>query len=73
MPLKAKFIPPMRLLKTDSLPVGERWSYELKLDGYRGVTFKSGGRIHLRSRNDKDVAARYPSLMQGLAGWPDEA
>jgi ATP-dependent DNA ligase len=26
----------MLLLRADSLPAGEQWLYELKLDGYRG-------------------------------------
>jgi ATP-dependent DNA ligase len=35
---------------------GPQWAYELKLDGYRAIAFKSKGRVHLRSRNDKDFA-----------------
>ena len=31
-----------------------------KLDGYRAVAFKSGGEVHLRSRNDNDFNRRYP-------------
>jgi DNA ligase D-like protein (predicted ligase) len=69
----AKFIPPMLLLKSDTLPDDpSRWLYQLKLDGYRAVAFKSGGRLHLRSRNDKDFAVRYPSVVKGLAKLPDE-
>src|SRR5262245_26608648 len=71
--VKARFIPPMLLLSTDRLP-DERstWEYQLKLDGYRAIAFKSGTRIHLRSRNDNDFSARYPSVMRGLANLPDE-
>jgi bifunctional non-homologous end joining protein LigD len=73
MPVKAKFIPPMLLLKTDALPDDSvRWRYELKLDGYRAIAFKTGGRLHLRSRNNKDFAVRYPSVVDGLAKLPDE-
>jgi bifunctional non-homologous end joining protein LigD len=70
---KARFIAPMLLLKTGTLPDdASRWIYELKLDGYRAVAFKSGGRIYLRSRNDRDFAPRYPGVVAGLAGLPDE-
>jgi hypothetical protein len=30
---KARFIPPMLLLKTEKLPNDLRWFYQLKLDG----------------------------------------
>ena len=70
--MKAKFIPPMLLLKTETLPEDEAWLHELKLDGYRTIAFKSGSKVHLRSRNDKDFGVRYPAVVAGLAKMPDE-
>jgi DNA ligase D-like protein (predicted ligase) len=67
----ARFIDPMLLLRTDALPSGERWLYELKLDGYRAIAFKRQGALYLRSRNNKDFAARYPDVVTGLAKLPD--
>src|SRR5688572_14033345 len=61
----------MLLLKTDRLPGGDHWAYQLKLDGYRAIALKSGGKVHLRSRNDKDFVVRYPSVVKGLCK-PDE-
>src|SRR3954447_7133564 len=75
MPAKAKarFIDPMLLLRTDSLPDdGKRWEYQLKFDGYRAIAFKTGGTIHLRSRNDNDFSIRYSHVLKGLAKLPDE-
>lgn len=72
MSLQAKFIPPMLLLRKDSLSEGDAWQYELKLDGYRAIAFKSGGKLYLRSRNDKDFAVRYPSVVKALTKLPDE-
>lgn len=69
--VKAGFIPPMLLLKTDTLPQGDSWTYQLKLDGYRAVAFKTGRKLHLRSRNNKDFSTRYPSVVRGLAKLPD--
>ena len=43
MPAQAKFIEPMLLLRTERLPEGDDWLYELKLDGYRALAIKSGG------------------------------
>ena len=62
----------MLLLATTSLPEGEDWAYELKLDGYRAITFKNNGRVHLRSRNNKDFAGRYPAIATALQKLPDE-
>ena len=69
---KAQFISPMLLLKTDTLPQGESWTYQLKLDGYRAIAFKTGGTLHLRSRSNKDFAGRYPAVLKGLAQLPNE-
>ena len=45
----------MLLVRTDTLPAGNQWLYELKLDGYRAIAFKRQGTLHLRSRNNKDL------------------
>ena len=62
----------MLLLRTDRLPEGATWQYEIKLDGYRAIAFKSGGRVQLRSRNDKDFGGKYPAIVKALAAMPDE-
>src|SRR5438093_1343696 len=67
----ARFIEPMLLLRTDSLPDSGEWLYELKLDGYRAIAFKRDGVVHLRSRNDNDFSARYPGVVKGLAKMPN--
>src|SRR5687767_6593446 len=69
---RAAFIPTMLLLSRQTLPEGPDWRYELKHDGYRAIAFKSGGKLYLRSRNNKDFADRYPRILQGLADLPDE-
>ena len=61
----------MLLLRTDSLPSGEQWLYELKLDGYRAIAFKRNGDVSLRSRNDNDFNVRYPSVVKALGKLPD--
>jgi DNA ligase D-like protein (predicted ligase) len=68
----ARFIDPMLLLRTDALPSGEQWLYELKLDGFRAIAFKRDGSAHLRSRNDNDFSARYPGVFNALAKLPDQ-
>ena len=71
--ISARFIEPMLLLRTDALPTDpDRWEYQLELDGYRAIAFKTGGRVHLRSRNDNDFSVRYPAVVNDLAKLPDE-
>jgi len=69
---KAAFIEPMLLLRTEKLPEGADWQLELKLDGYRALAIKSGGKVHLRSRNDNDFNGRYPGIVKALAAMPDD-
>jgi ATP-dependent DNA ligase len=70
---KAAFIEPMLLEAVSKLPDDrETWRYELKLDGYRAIAFKTDGKLSLRSRNDKDFAARYPSIAKALVNLPNE-
>ena len=45
-----------------ALPEGPGWMYEVKLDGYRALILKSGGRAKIRSRNDKNLSGAYPGV-----------
>jgi len=69
---KAALVEPMLLLKSSSLPDDDGWLREIKLDGYRAIAFKSAGKLKLRSRNDNDMAVRYPVIARALAKLPDE-
>jgi DNA ligase D-like protein (predicted ligase) len=69
---RAWFIEPMLLLRTEKLPEGPEWLIELKLDGYRALAIKSGGKVQLRSRNDNDFNSTYPGIVKALAQMPDE-
>jgi ATP dependent DNA ligase domain len=60
-------IEPMKAPSVPDLPVG-RWLYEVKLDGYRALAFKSGRGIRLISRNQK--TSNYPELLEALKLLP---
>ena len=62
----------MLCLSTDRLPGGPNIEYELKLDGYRTIAFKTGGRLRLSSRNNKDFTARYAAIAEALRAIPDD-
>src|SRR4051812_17705130 len=62
----------MLLKRTEKLPEGNEWRYELKHDGYRGIAYKTGGKLYLRSRNDNDFNSRYPTIAKALSALPNE-
>jgi DNA ligase D-like protein (predicted ligase) len=68
----ARFVEPMLCVPVKELPEGPGWEYELKLDGYRALGLKSGGRARLFSRNGKDFSGRFPSVTGALDALPDE-
>jgi bifunctional non-homologous end joining protein LigD len=46
-----------------SLPADdERWAYEMKWDGIRGLAFIEDGKLRLMTRNQIEVTRRYPEL-----------
>ena len=47
---------------TDKLPEGGQWTYEVKWDGYRALLLKDHTRVQLRSRNDNNLTATYPTI-----------
>jgi bifunctional non-homologous end joining protein LigD len=61
------------LLRTNAFPNDrKRWQYKLKVDGYRAIAFKTGGKLHLRSRNSNDFTRGYSGVLKGLAKLPNE-
>jgi DNA ligase D-like protein (predicted ligase) len=68
----ARFVEPMQCLPVAKLPESSNWEYEVKFDGYRALGIKSGGRVRLMSRNQNDLASRFPILAEAFAELPDE-
>lgn len=46
----------------DALPTGDRWRYEPKWDGFRGVLENDGGELALWSRNGRPLLRYFPEL-----------
>src|SRR5207244_4461649 len=65
--LLRKVFPPMLATLTTAPPRGENeWIYELKYDGFRAVTAISGGELAMWSRNEIDLAPRFPKVAEAL-------
>src|SRR5262249_36458163 len=60
---------PMLARLERSLPRGDVWRYEPKLDGFRGLLWRApSGTVHLLSRNLKDLSHAFPEV---VAAGPD--
>jgi len=58
---------PMLATRGDRVPTGPEWTHEIKWDGMRilaDVRRESGRGVRLHSRNENDVSASYPELME---------
>lgn len=62
---------PMLAQLETRLPAGERWRYEPKLDGFRGLLWRrASGQVQLLSRNRRDLGPWFPELVGAAAALP---
>lgn len=65
-----QFIDSMECLPVAKLPEGSKWSYEIKLDGYRLEAVKAGRKVTIYSRRKNVLNQRFPTIAAALAGLP---
>lgn len=56
-------VEPQLALSRASLPVGEDYVYEVKLDGFRCIAFVDGEEQYLQSRNGRSLSRYFPELV----------
>ena len=61
------FIEPMQCKPVTALPAGERWTFEIKFDGYRCIATKHISEITLFSRHKNVLNKRFPGVVEALA------
>jgi len=66
----AGFIEPMKAKLVEEPPVTGDWMYELKFDGIRLVAVKSDERVSLLSRNQNELGARFPEIVEAVKSLP---
>jgi bifunctional non-homologous end joining protein LigD len=65
--LLRKVFPPMLATLTDAAPADRNaWTYELKYDGFRAVAAIVKGQVAMWSRNELDLAPRFPLIAAAL-------
>jgi bifunctional non-homologous end joining protein LigD len=65
--LLKKVFPPMLATLADAPPRDDgNWSYELKYDGFRAVVGIVNGEVAMLSRNELDLAPRFPRTFEAL-------
>jgi bifunctional non-homologous end joining protein LigD len=65
--LLRKVFPPMLATLTTAPPSDENeWVYELKYDGFRALCAIAGGELAMWSRNEIDLAPRFPKVAAAL-------
>jgi ATP-dependent DNA ligase len=62
LPLQPPLKPQLALSRKE-LPIGEDYSYEIKLDGFRCVAFVDGTDVFLQSRSGKPLGRYFPELV----------
>jgi bifunctional non-homologous end joining protein LigD len=67
---KARFIEPMKARLVKDPPAAGDWIYELKFDGIRLIVVKTGKKVSLLSRNENELAARFPEIVEAVRNLP---
>jgi bifunctional non-homologous end joining protein LigD len=67
---KARFIDPMKAKLVENPPATGNWIYELKFDGIRLIAVKTGETVSLLSRNENELAGRFPEIVEAIRRLP---
>jgi len=67
---KARFIDPMKPRLVENPPASGDWIYELKFDGIRLIAVKTDKKVSLLSRNENELAARFPEIVEAIKNLP---
>ena len=64
------FIEPCLPTLAHAVPVGSRWAFEVKHDGFRFIARRDGDRVRVFSRNAKDWTDRVPLIVEAMLALP---
>src|SRR6266513_52445 len=61
-----RFVKPMKATAVAELPVGDKWIYEIKWDGYRSLALKHGDSVRLLSLKEKSLTSDFHDVVAAL-------
>jgi bifunctional non-homologous end joining protein LigD len=65
--LLRKLFPPMLATLAEEPPADDaNWKYEMKYDGFRALVAIVGGKLAMWSRNELDLAPRFPAIAEAM-------
>ena len=67
---KPRFVEPMKAKLVEKPPATGEWIYELKFDGIRLIATKDHGKVSLLSRNQNDLSAGFPEIVEAVKNLP---
>ena len=67
---KPRFIEAMKAKLVEKPPGTGDWIYELKFDGIRLIAVKRDKKVSLFSRNQNDLSARFPDVVEAIKNLP---
>jgi bifunctional non-homologous end joining protein LigD len=67
---KPRFVEPMKAKLVEKPPATGDWIYELKFDGIRLIAIKDHEKVSLLSRNQNDLSARFPEVVDAVKNLP---
>jgi bifunctional non-homologous end joining protein LigD len=67
---KPRFIQPMKPRFLEKPPTAGDWMYELKFDGIRAIAIKIDKKVSLPSRNENELAGRFPEIVEAIKNLP---
>src|SRR5438067_5890430 len=67
---KPRFVEPMKAKLVEKPPATGDWIYELKFDGIRLIATKDREKVSLLSRNQNDLGARFPEIVEAIKNLP---
>ena len=60
----------MKAKLVEKPPATGDWIYELKFDGIRLIAIKDREKVSLLSRNQNDLSARFPEIVDAVKNLP---